>query len=136
MTEIGTRAQSGEDIDCGYEPFAFQDLPRRNGLRPATFRRPLHIQCNGYGDPHHLDELTAAICSWPYVERNPPLSSPSNTLHIRLEETAAGNDFAAFITPREFARVLLGNVCMESSLITRAAKVRAWVNKYRRLPRK
>jgi hypothetical protein len=105
---IGTRTQSGGDIDCGYEPFAFQDLPRRKGPRPATLRAPLHIQCNGYGDRQHLDELTAAVFSWPYVERNPPLSNPSNTLPIRLEETAAGNDFAAFITPREFARVLLG----------------------------
>ncbi len=107
MNEIGTRAQSGGDIDCGDKPFPFQDLPRRKGPRSATFRGPLHIQCNGYGDRQHLDELTAAVFSWPYVQRNPPLSSPSNTLPIRLEETAAGNDFAAFITPREFARVLL-----------------------------
>jgi hypothetical protein len=108
MNESDTQAESGGDIDCGYEPFAFQDLPPRKGPMPATCRRPLHIQCNGHGDRRYLEELTAAVCSWPYVERNPPLSSPSNTLPIRLEETAAGNDCAAFITPREFARVLLG----------------------------
>jgi hypothetical protein len=108
MNVIATLAQPGGEIDCASKPFAFQDLPRRNGLRPATLRGPLHIQCNGYGDRQHLDELTAEVFSWPYLERNPSLFNPSNTLPIRLEETAAGNDFAAFITPREFARVLLG----------------------------
>jgi hypothetical protein len=108
MNDVGTRAESRGDIDCGYEPFAFQDLPRRKGPRPATLRGPVHIQCNGHGDRQHLDELTAAVFSWPFVERNSSLPNPSNTLPIRLEETAAGNDFAAFITPREFARVLLG----------------------------
>ena len=108
MKDIGTRAQSGGDIDCVYQPFAFQDLPRRKGLRPATLPGPLHIQCNGHGDRQYLDEITAAVFNWPHVERHPSLLNPSNTLPIRLEETAAGKDFAAFITPREFARVLLG----------------------------
>jgi hypothetical protein len=108
MNDVATRVETGGCIDCGYEQFAFQDLPRRKGPRPATLRKRLHIQCNGYGDRQHLDELTAAVFSWPYVERNPLLPYPSNTLPIRLEETAAADDFAAFITPREFARVLLG----------------------------
>jgi hypothetical protein len=108
MNETGTLAQSRGDIDCGYEPFAFQNLPRRKGSRPMTLRGPLHIQCNGHGDRQYLDELTAAVFSWPYVERNASISNPSNTLPFRLEETAAGNDFAAFMTPREFARLLLG----------------------------
>ena len=118
MNDVATRAESGGDIDCGYEPppplrygatgFAFQDLPRRKGPRPATLRGPLHIQCNGHGDRQHLDELTTAVLSWPYVESTLPNDNCSNTVPLRLEETAAGYNFAAFISPREFARVLLG----------------------------
>ena len=118
MKDVRTRAESGGDIDCDYQPppslrygatgFALQDLPRRKGSRPATLRGPLHIQCNGHGDRQYLDELTAGVFNWPYVERNPPIHNHSNTLPIRLEETAAGNHFDAFISPREFARVLLG----------------------------
>ena len=108
MNDVRTRAESGEDIDCDYERFAFQDLPHRKGSRPTTLRGPLHIQCNGLGNRQYLDELTAAVLSWPYVERNPSLPAPPNTLPIRLHETVARNDFDAFISPREFARVLLG----------------------------
>jgi hypothetical protein len=117
MNDVATRAASGGDIDCDYGPpplrygatgFAFQDLPRRKGPRPATLRGPLHIQCNGHGDPQHLDELTTAVLSWPYVESILPNDNSSNTVPLRLEETAAGYNFAAFISPREFARVLLG----------------------------
>jgi hypothetical protein len=116
--EIGTRAESGPHIDCGYEPppplrygateFAFQDLPSRKGPRPATLRGPLHIQCNGHGDPQHLSKLTSAVLSWPYVETNLPDDNSSNAIPIRLQESATGHNFAAFISPREFARVLLG----------------------------
>jgi hypothetical protein len=108
MNDVATRAGSGGDIDCGYEPFAFQDLPRRKGPRPATLRGPFHIQCNGHGDRRHLDELTTAVLSWPYVESTLPNDNCSNTVPLRLEETAAGYNFAALISPREFARVLLG----------------------------
>jgi hypothetical protein len=106
MNDLGTRAESGADIDFGCESFAFQDLPHRKGPRPATLGGPLHIQCNGHGDPQHLEELTTAVVSWPHVETNLPNSS--NTIPLRLEETAAGYNLAAFISPREFARVLLG----------------------------
>jgi hypothetical protein len=56
----------------------------------------------------NLDELTTAVLSWPYVESTLPNDNSSNTVPLRLEETAAGSNFAAFISPREFARVLLG----------------------------
>jgi hypothetical protein len=116
--QIGTRAKSGAHIDSGYAVapplgytatgFAFHDLPSRKGPRPVTLRGPLHIQCNGYGNPQHLDELTAAVLSWPYVESNLPNNSDSETIPLRLEEAAAGYNFAAFISPREFGRVLTG----------------------------
>jgi hypothetical protein len=118
MNKLATRAESGGDIDCSCEPppplrygatgFDFHELPRRKGLRPATLSGPLHIQCNGHGDPQHLDQLTTAVLSWPYVESNPPNNSSSNTIPLRLAETAAGYNFAAFISPGEFARVLKG----------------------------
>src|SRR5215469_9965671 len=118
MNYVGARAQSGTEINCRCEPppllshdvtgFVFQDLPRRKGPRPTTLRGPLHIQCNGYGDPQHLDALTTAALGWPYVESNPPDNNSSNTIPLRLEETAAGYNFAAFISPREFGRVLTG----------------------------
>jgi hypothetical protein len=61
--DIGNRAKSGAHIDSTYAApwplgysatgFAFHDLPSRKGLRPVTLGGPLHIQCNGYGDPQH-----------------------------------------------------------------------------------
>lgn len=118
MNERGTCAESGGEINCGgkFQPwltygatgFAIQGLPRRKGPRPVTLRGPLHIQCNGYGDPKHLEELTTAALSWPYVETHAPDNNDSNTIPLRLEETAGGYNFATFISPREFARVLIG----------------------------
>jgi hypothetical protein len=108
MNNVATRVESGRDIDCSCESFAFQDLPRRKGPRPTTLPGPVHIQCNGHGDRQHLDELTSAVLRWPYVETTLPNNNSSNTVPLRLEETAAGYNFAAFISPREFGRVLLG----------------------------
>jgi len=108
INDIGTRPQLGREIDCGCEAFSFQDLPRRKGLRPATLRGPLHIQCDGHGDPQYLDELTTAALSWPYVETEVRDSSCSNTIPLRLQENAAGYNLAAFISPKEFGRVLTG----------------------------
>ena len=88
--------------------FSFHDLPRRTGLRPPTLRGPLHIQCDEHGDPHHLDELTTTVLSWPNVENTLPNNRSSNTIPLRLEETAAGYNFAAFTSPREFGRILTG----------------------------
>ena len=108
MNNPATRAESRGDLDCSCESFAFQDLPRRNGLRPETLRGPLHIQCDGHGDPQYLVELTTVALSWPYVETNLPNNNSSSTIPLRLEETAAGYNFAAFISPREFGCVLIG----------------------------
>jgi hypothetical protein len=117
MNDIGNLAEPGADLDSGCKSpkpfrhdatgFAFPDLPRRTGPRPATLQGPLHIQCNGHGDPQYLDELTTEVLSWPYVESNLPRNNPSNTIPLRLEKTAAYNS-AAFISPREFGRVLTG----------------------------
>ena len=106
MNKVGNRAESRVDLDGG--SFDFRDLPLRKGLRPTTLRGPLHIQCNGHGDARHLDELTTTVLNWPYVETNRPNGNSSNTVSFRLEETAAGYNFATFISPREFARVLTG----------------------------
>jgi hypothetical protein len=100
----------GAPPSLGYSTtgFGFHDLPSRKGPRPVTLGGPLHIQCNGYGDPQHLDELTTAALSWPHVDSNVPNNSSSDRIPLRLEETAAGYNFAAFISPREFGRVFMG----------------------------
>jgi hypothetical protein len=117
MNGLGSLAEPGAHLDCdckfppplrhGATGFAFQDLPRRRGPSPTTLLGPLHIQCNGHGDPQHLDELTSAVLSWPYVENLPPNNNSSNTIPLRLKETAVGHNFDAFISPREFGRVLI-----------------------------
>jgi hypothetical protein len=88
--------------------FASGGLPARKGPRPKTIAGPLHIQCNGHGDPKYLNRLLNDVLSWPYVE---PLAHPANgsgTIPIRLTEVAGGGDSSAFISAREFARVLWG----------------------------
>jgi hypothetical protein len=84
------------------------ELPARRGQRPKTVRGPLHIQCNGHGDLKYLNQLVDEVLTWPYIESAEPLVSRSNTIPIRLTEMAASSDPSAFITDREFARVLLG----------------------------
>jgi hypothetical protein len=83
-------------------------LPTRKGQRPKTIRGPLHIQCNGHGDVKYLNQLVDEVLTWPYIEPAEPFVSRSNTIPIRLTEVAASSDPSAFITDREFARVLLG----------------------------
>jgi hypothetical protein len=87
--------------------FASGGLPARKGPRPKTIAGPLHIQCNGHGEPKYLNRLLNDVLSWPYVEPTPP-ASRSSTIPIRLTEDAIGSDASAFISTREFARVLLG----------------------------
>jgi hypothetical protein len=83
------------------------DLPARKGRRPQTFRGPLHIQCNGYGDSRHLNQLVDQVLTWPHVESTrTPVSQP-DTISIRLAETASTEESSAFLTAREFGRVLL-----------------------------
>ena len=88
--------------------FASNALPVRKGARPKTIIGPLHIQCNGHGDPKYLKQLVDDVLTWPHVEPRPSSVSPTNTIPIRLEEAAASSDSSAFIGAREFARVLFG----------------------------
>jgi len=90
------------------ESFASNALPVRKGARPKTIIGPLHIQCNGHGDPKYLKQLVDDVLTWPHIEYTPPMASPPDTIFIRLEEMATSSDSSAFISAREFARVLLG----------------------------
>jgi hypothetical protein len=87
--------------------FASSGLPARKGPRPKTIAGPLHIQCNGHGDPNYLNRLLSEVLSWPYLEPPAPPTNRSHTIPIRLTEAAVGSDSSAFIGAREFARVLL-----------------------------
>jgi hypothetical protein len=84
------------------------DLPARKGQRPQTFRGPLHIQCNGHGDSRYVNQLVDQVLTWPHIELSPPLLRPPDTIRIRLAEMAATDEPSAFLTIREFGRVLLG----------------------------
>ena len=87
-------------------PVSAEDLPHRKGPRPRTIRGPLHTQRNAHGDPKYLDQLVNEVLTWPYIESIPSVTSPPKIISIRLQAVAARNDPSAFITGREFARVL------------------------------
>ena len=111
------------------ESFASNALPVRKGTRPKTIIGPLHIQCNGHGDPKYLEQLVDGVLTWPHIESTPPLVSPLGTIPIRLEEVAASSDSSAFISAREFARVLWGAPTIYLALPLVAAHwaiVRGW----------
>jgi len=108
---------------------AFQNLPARKGSRPTTIRGPLHIQCNQHGDLKYLNQLVDEVLTWPDLQSDKSFASRSNTIQIRLMKTAASSDFSAFITAREFARVLLGAPTIYLALPTEWARwaiVRGW----------
>jgi len=84
------------------------DFPARKGPRPQTIRGPLHIQCNGYGDSRYVNQLVDQVLTWPHIESSPPPVSPPDTIRMRLAEMAATDKPSAFLTAREFGRVLLG----------------------------
>jgi hypothetical protein len=86
----------------------FDGLPARRGPRPKTIRGPLHIQCNGHGDPRYLHQLVDEVLTWPHIESAVPSASRPTTIPIRVMKIAIYNDPSAFISSREFARVLLG----------------------------
>ena len=86
----------------------FDDLRARKGPRPQTIRGPLHIQCNGHDDRRFLNRLVDKVLTWPDIEPTPPLTSHPTTISVRLDEQATTSDPSAFISPREFARVLFG----------------------------
>jgi hypothetical protein len=83
-------------------------LPARKGRRPQTIRGPLHIQCNGHGDSRYVNQLVDQVLTWPHIESSSPPVSPPDTIRIRLAEMAATDKPSAFLTAREFGRVLLG----------------------------
>jgi hypothetical protein len=89
--------------------FGSDGLPSRKGPRPKTIIGPLHVQCNGHGDPKYLNQLLNDVLSWPHIESTPRSPKYPPTVPIRLHEKAAANDCSAFITPTEFARVLLAS---------------------------
>jgi hypothetical protein len=88
-------------------PVRFNGLPRRKGMKPRTFRGPLHIQCNGHGDPKYLNQLVDEVLSWPHIESASSGVSRRRSISIQSTAVAATADPSAFITGREFARVLL-----------------------------
>jgi len=106
MNDPGTSIEQTKQIQP--DVYASENLPVRKGSRPATVRGPLHIQCNGHGDRQYLHQLVTYVLSWPHIESMPPSGSLPDTIPIRLDEATAANDSTAFISPREFARVLLG----------------------------
>jgi hypothetical protein len=88
-------------------PVGAEDLPHRKGLRPRTIRGPVHTQRNAHGEPKYLNQLVNEVLTWPYIEPIPSISFPPKIISIRLQAAAARNDPSAFITGREFARVLI-----------------------------
>jgi hypothetical protein len=88
-------------------PVGPNGLPRRKGTKPRTFRGPLHIQCNGYGDPKYLSQLVEKVLTWPQIESLDSVVNRRRAISIRVKQIAAVADPSAFITGREFARVLL-----------------------------
>jgi hypothetical protein len=109
--------------------FASNAIPVRKGARPKTLIGPLHIQCNGHGDPKYLKRLVDDVLTWPHIDPRPSVDSPPDTIPIRIEEMATSSDSSAFISAREFARVLLGAATIYLALPLASAHraiVRGW----------
>jgi len=82
--------------------FGSDGLPSRKGPRPKTIIGPLHVQCNGHGDPKYLNQLVNDVLSWPHMEPTPTSSNHLEKVSIRLKEIAATDDSSAFINGTEF----------------------------------
>jgi hypothetical protein len=89
--------------------FACDSLPVRKKGRPQMIIGPLHIQCNGHGDPKYLNQLVNDVLSWPHIESTPTSSNHLGKISIRLKEMAATDDSSAFINGTEFGQVLLAS---------------------------
>jgi hypothetical protein len=83
-------------------------LHNRRGKRPITIRGPLHVQCGDYGDDMALRHLLDEVIAWPHIEADPLPIGSANLLSLKVGEEAATADPSAFITGREFGRVLFG----------------------------
>jgi hypothetical protein len=53
-----------------------------------------------------LNQLVDQVLTWPHIEPSPTSVSPPDTIRIRLADIATDKP-SAFLTPREFGRVLL-----------------------------
>jgi hypothetical protein len=90
-------------------PTTSDGLPERDGPRPKTFSGPLHLQCSGHGDSKYLDQIVDTVLTWRYIEAPAHRNGRPDTVPIRIKDMAATTDPSAFITRREFARVLLAS---------------------------
>ena len=102
------KRNNAEEGSMNTRRLASAGLPARKGERPKTIIGPLHVQCNGHGDPKYLKQLLNDL-SWPYIEPMPRAPHHLDKVSIRLQEIAAPDDFSAFISHTEFARVLLAS---------------------------
>jgi hypothetical protein len=100
--------QNSKETTLGLGSIGSAGLPARKGQRPQTIRGPLYIQCNGYGDSRHVNQLVDQVLTWPHIESSPPPVSPPDTIRMRLAEMAATDEPSAFLTVREFGWALLG----------------------------
>ena len=100
--------QNSKETTLALASIGSAGLPARKGQRPKTIRGPLHIQCNGHGDPTYINQLVDRVLTWPHIESNPLPVSPPNTIRVRLAEMVATDEPSAFLSAREFGRVLLG----------------------------
>jgi hypothetical protein len=66
------------------------------------------MQLRDHGDAKYLNRLIRAVVSWPYIEEPRPYGGFRDSISLRLSEKAATENAAAFITCREFARILFG----------------------------
>ena len=108
MSDI-IRRNNAEEGNTTTRRLASAGLPARKGERPKTIIGPLHVQCNGHGDPKYLKQLLNDVLSWPYIEPVSRAPHHLDKVSIRLQETAVTDDFSAFISGTEFAQVLLGS---------------------------
>lgn len=104
MNNLGTVLKKTEDRMETI--FSSKGLPVRKGSRPSTINGPLHVQSDGHGDRKYLQQLVDDVLTWPYVESLPAWLGDANALPIRLEGAATTNDPSAFLSGREFGRVL------------------------------
>jgi hypothetical protein len=83
-------------------------LPNRRGKRPITICGPLHVQCGDHGDDRALRRLVEQIIAWPEIEAGPLPVGSADLISLQVSEEVATGDPSAFITGREFGRVLFG----------------------------
>jgi hypothetical protein len=102
-----TRRNNAAELRKATRRVGSAGLPARKGGRPKTIIGPLHIQCNQQGERKYLNQLLHDVLSWPYIEPTPKSPNYRDRISIRLQATAATNDYSAFIHETVFAEVLL-----------------------------